>query len=107
MVCRMTHVIQQNIGRHSHEWNYDHRKQNYPNLFNPTTVISYRLSAASQVTLKVYDALGRKVAALVNAARKIGSYSPSFDANRLTCGIYFCRLKAGYFVSTRKMLLLK
>jgi uncharacterized delta-60 repeat protein len=81
--------------------------QNYPNPFNPTTVISYKLSAVSNVTLKVYDVLGREVATLVNEKQHAGSYSVSFDGNRLASGVYFYRLSAGSFVSVKKLVLVK
>ncbi len=81
--------------------------QNYPNPFNPTTTINYQLPANSFTTLKVYDVLGREVAVLVNEFRTTGYYSTSFDASKLSSGIYFYTIKAGSFVSTKKMLLLR
>jgi hypothetical protein len=62
--------------------------QNYPNPFNPTTVISYQLSMNSNVTLKVYDMLGREVASLVNELKRAGTHSVSFDASKLSSGLY-------------------
>ena len=89
--------------------------QNYPNPFNPTTNITYviarseatRQSAALPVQLKVYDALGREVATLVNKKQSPGKYSVQFNANKLSSGIYFYTLRAGNFVQTRKMILMK
>ena len=81
--------------------------QNYPNPFNPTTTISYDLSANSFVTLKVYDILGREVATLVNERENAGTYSVKFDGSRLASGIYFYRLTAGSYISTRKLALMK
>ena len=81
--------------------------QNYPNPFNPTTAISYQLSANSFVTLKVYDLLGREVATLVNSQLPAGSYQTSFDASHLSSGVYLYELRAGDFVQTRKMALMK
>jgi hypothetical protein len=81
--------------------------QNYPNPFNPTTTINYQLKLSGQVTLKVYDILGREVATLVNEEKPAGTYSVIFDAGKLSSGIYFFRLKAGNFVETKKMILLK
>ena len=82
--------------------------QNYPNPFNPTTNISYTLANVTDVTLTVYDILGRRVATLVNARQQMpGSYNVSFDASRLASGTYIYRLEAGEFISTRKMLLIK
>jgi hypothetical protein len=81
--------------------------QNYPNPFNPTTAISYQLSVVSQVTLKVFDALGREVATLVEAQQSAGKYRVTFDARNLTSGTYFYRLQAGNFVDTKKLILVK
>ncbi|MBC8041830.1 MAG: T9SS type A sorting domain-containing protein, partial [Rhizobacter sp.] len=88
--------------------------QNYPNPFNPNTIVSYRLSAVSQVSLKVFDVLGREVATLVDAEQAVGSYRVSFNAAGLSSGVYFYRLRAGgsdgrsgNFVATKKMLLAK
>lgn len=81
--------------------------QNFPNPFNPRTAISFQLSGASFVTLRVYDLLGREVASLVNEKRPPGMYTVEFDGSDLASGLYFCRLTAGEFVQSRKMLLLK
>jgi hypothetical protein len=81
--------------------------QNYPNPFNPTTIISWQLAVGSFVTLKVYDVLGREVKILVNEFQETGTHSINFDATKLASGIYFYQLKAGNFVSTKKMILLK
>ena len=81
--------------------------QNYPNPFNPTTVINYQLPAISQVTLKVYDVLGKEVRMLVAERQIAGNHSATFDAKNLPCGVYFYRIQAGSFVETKKMVLLK
>lgn len=82
-------------------------KQNYPNPFNPTTTIAYQLPVRSHVTLKVYDAIGREVATLVNEVKEAGSYDVKFDGNRLTSGIYFARLESNGKYAMKKLLLLK
>jgi len=82
-------------------------EQNYPNPFNPTTVISFQLSVAGQVVLKVYDVMGREVQTLVNESLKPGTYQASFDASALSSGIYFYTLSAGEFSETKKMLMVK
>ncbi len=82
-------------------------EQNYPNPFNPSTQINYQLHVGSYVTLKIYDVLGREVETLVNERQNAGKYTINFNADKLTSGIYFYTLKAGSFVSTKKMLLLK
>ncbi len=82
-------------------------EQNYPNPFNPSTVIRYQLSVASNVTLKVYDVLGREVTTLVNQRQSAGQYSVVFNAQSLSSGTYFYRLTAGAFTSIKKMLFVK
>ncbi len=81
--------------------------QNYPNPFNPTTTISYQIPVAGQVTLKVYDVLGREVRTLVSAKQNRGSYSVTFDAGGLASGVYFYRLAAGTFSESKKMIVVK
>ncbi|SMO39807.1 T9SS type A sorting domain-containing protein [Gracilimonas mengyeensis] len=82
-------------------------KQNYPNPFNPSTVISYQLPVSSEVSLKVFDMLGREVASLVNTRQSAGAHQASFDASSLSSGMYIYRLQAGSLVQTRKMMLIK
>jgi hypothetical protein len=81
--------------------------QNYPNLFNPTTVISYQLPALSFVTLKIYDVLGREVRMLVAERQNAGNHSVTFDAKNLPSGIYFYSIAAGQFTQIKKMMLIK
>ena len=81
--------------------------QNYPNPFNPTTVIKYSVPMASRVTLKVYNILGSEVATLVNGEKAVGNYSVTFNGSNLASGIYFYQLKAGSFVQTKKLVLMK
>ncbi|NJD22614.1 MAG: T9SS type A sorting domain-containing protein [Melioribacter sp.] len=87
-------------------------KQNYPNPFNPGTTISYRLSAYSKVTLKVFDILGREVATLINEYQQPGNFVKTFDGKSLSSGFYFYTLRisnpAGHsFTDSKKMLLIK
>ncbi|MCK9212330.1 MAG: T9SS type A sorting domain-containing protein [Ignavibacteriaceae bacterium] len=88
-------------------------EQNYPNPFNPETKISWQLAAGSFVTLKVYDVLGNEVATLVNEEQPAGSYQVNFNTQlttnnkQLSSGIYFYQLRAGNFVQTKKMVLLR
>ena len=82
-------------------------KQNYPNPFNPTTVINFSIPRSSNVTLKVYDMLGREVATLVNETKQGGNYKVSFNASQLASGVYVYTLKAGNFIASKKMMLMK
>ena len=82
-------------------------EQNWPNPFNPTTVISYQLPVVSQVSLRVFDLLGREVAVLVNETKAPGEYTVTFDASRLSTGIYIFRMIAGPFRSAKRMALIK
>lgn len=84
-----------------------HLWQNYPNPFNPSTRITYSLPKASKVSLTIYNLLGQKVATLVNENQKAGTRSVCWDAKGLGSGIYLCRLKAGEYSKTIKMILLK
>ena len=82
-------------------------EQNYPNPFNPSTDINFTLTKSGNITLKVYDNLGSEVATLVDGFMNSGKHSVKFNAKDSTSGIYFYRLKADNFTSTRKMLLIK
>ena len=81
--------------------------QNYPDPFNPTTVISYQLPANTLVTLKVYDVLGRLVKTLANENQNAGTHSVTFNASSLSSGVYFYRLNAGNYVNTKNLMLIK
>jgi len=86
--------------------------QNYPNPFNPETIISYRLSVFSKVSLKVIDILGNEITTLVNEEKHPGIYHVEFKvktghAPSLPSGVYFYQLRAGDFVQTKKMVLLR
>jgi hypothetical protein len=81
--------------------------QNYPNPFNPSTAIHYTLPMSSQVVLQIYNIVGQKVATLVNGQQKAGDYAVTFNASSLASGVYFYRLQAGNFTSSKKMMLLK
>jgi len=86
--------------------------QNFPNPFNPTTRIVYSLSAASHVSLGIYDSSGRLVRMLVNATVPSGRHEAVWDGKdrvgrSAASGVYFYRLEAGSFTQTRKMVLLR
>ncbi len=88
-------------------------EQNYPNPFNPTTTIEYRISALQNnaqlqnVSIKIFDILGREVQTLVNKAQHAGNYKVSFDATKLTSGVYYYQMQYGDFIETKKMIILK
>ncbi len=81
--------------------------QNYPNPFNPVTEVAFQLPVAERAKLEVFDVLGRRVAVLVDQELAAGAHAYSFDANSLPNGTYFYKLTAGFFTSTRSMILLK
>lgn len=80
---------------------------NYPNPFNPVTVISWQSPVGSHQTLKVYDVLGNEVATLVDEYREAGKHRIEFDASKLASGVYIYKLTAGSFVSSKKMMVVK
>jgi len=80
---------------------------NYPNPFNPTTMISFQIPNSENVVLKVYDLLGEEVATLVNDYLIAGYYEINFDANSLSSGMYVYRITAGKYSDTRKMAFIK
>lgn len=81
--------------------------QNYPNPFNPTTNIQFSIPGTEFVSLKVYDAIGREVATLVNEVKEAGIYEITFHGDKLSGGVYFYTLKTGVFRQTKKMNLIK
>lgn len=86
--------------------------QNYPNPFNPVTIISFGIPRASDVTITIYDILGKKVSMVVNQSMEPGSYIKAWDSKNefgdpVAAGIYFYQIRAGEFTKTRKMILLK
>jgi hypothetical protein len=81
--------------------------QNYPNPFNPSTVIQFSLPREAATTLKVYNMLGQEVATLMDAQLPPGNYSQNFSAGDVASGIYYYTLRAGSFVSTKKMMVLR
>lgn len=81
--------------------------QNYPNPFNPSTTVRFRLGERADVSLHVYDILGRPVAELAGGVMDAGTYEVPFDAARLATGMYVTRLRAGNTVLTQKMLVVR
>ncbi len=87
--------------------------QNYPNPFNPSTTIKYQIPkvvsgfSLSNVTIKVYDILGREVATLVNEEQQSGYFEVKFNSNYLSSGVFYYQLRSGSFVETKKMIHLR
>jgi hypothetical protein len=81
--------------------------QNFPNPFNPSTKITFQIPEPGLVSLKIYDVLGIEVASLLNEEKIPGKYEIDFDAAYLSSGIYFYTLRAGNFISIKKMILIK
>ena len=81
--------------------------QNFPNPFNPTTLISYKLPSTSNVSLKIYDVLGKEVTSLINEEQGPGTYDVEFNGSGLASGVYYFQLQAGEYNSVKKMVLLK
>ena len=81
--------------------------QNYPNPFNPNTKINFTLTRSSHVSLKVYNLLGQEKAQLINKELSVGYHEVSFDGSAFPSGVYLYRIKAGDFIQSKKMVLLK
>lgn len=94
--------------KNSIERNYSFQLlQNYPNPFNPVTTIPYQIAKAGNVTLKVYDVLGREIAVVVNEYQSAGNYSKQWNASKTASGLYYYQLKSGEYTETKKLLLIK
>jgi len=81
--------------------------QNYPNPFNPVTNISYQIPERSQVSLKIYDMLGKEITVLLNEIKEPGFYETQWDASKLSSGLYFYKLQANGFSQIKKLMVLK
>ena len=82
-------------------------RNNFPDPFNPATTVEYDLSEDVNVTIKVYDLLGREVATLLDGYEEAGYKKIVFDATTLSSGIYFYKMQAGRFNDVKKMMLLR
>jgi hypothetical protein len=82
-------------------------QQNYPNPFNPSTTINYSTKENGNVEIIVFDLLGREIVKLVDAEIPAGVHKVDFNGENLSSGIYYYTLKAGSFISSKKMILLK
>jgi len=81
--------------------------QNYPNPFNPSTVINYALPEASDVTIRIYDVMGRRIATLLNEKQTAGWHNVTWNAGSVASGTYFYRIQAGNFAAVKKLTLIK
>jgi len=86
--------------------------QNYPNPFNPSTVINYALPKSSLITIKIYNILGQEVKTLINSQLQAGYYTTQWNGDNnsgktVSSGMYICRVDAGQYIKTIKMMLLK
>nr|HMQ70866.1 T9SS type A sorting domain-containing protein [Ignavibacteria bacterium] len=81
--------------------------QNFPNPFNPETIISYQIPSDHNVLIKIYDISGKEVLTLVNEYEVAGSYEIKFNGSNFASGIYYYQIEAGEFKATKKMLLVK
>ncbi|MGE5861794.1 MAG: T9SS type A sorting domain-containing protein [Ignavibacteria bacterium] len=82
-------------------------EQNYPNPFNPSTNISFKIPVRTNVTLKIFDVIGREVATIVSGEMPAGKYTRTWDASDISGAIYFYRLQTPYSSETKKLILLK
>jgi hypothetical protein len=82
-------------------------EQNYPNPFNPETIIEYKISNTTPVSITVYDLVGREIAVLVNEVKQPGNYLVNFNGENIASGVYFYKMIAGDFSFVKKMNLLK
>ncbi|MEJ2494679.1 MAG: T9SS type A sorting domain-containing protein [Ignavibacteriaceae bacterium] len=81
--------------------------QNFPNPFNPSTTIEFRISKREFVSLKVFDVLGNEISRLVNEEKPAGVYTVNFESRGLSSGIYFYRIQTDSFIESRKMIFIK
>jgi len=80
---------------------------NYPNPFNPETVISYRLATSSKVSLKIYDILGQEITTLINKYQTAGKHNITFNAGKLPSGTYIYKFNSGSLEQSKKMILVR
>lgn len=85
----------------------ENKIENYPNPFNPETIIRYQITKSGPVSIRVYDITGKEIMTLVNEEKSRGRYEVKFDASRLASGIYFYRITANGFNAIKKMILMK
>jgi hypothetical protein len=80
---------------------------NFPNPFNPSTIMKYSIPRTSIVIIKVFDILGNEIETLINEEKSAGTYEAKWNGSNLPSGVYFYQMRAGDFVQTKKMMLIK
>ena len=105
-------VLYKGVGGEQVNWNFEvpaefALEQNYPNPFNPSTVISFSIPSRANVSLRVFDAMGREVATLVSGELPAGNHSLQWNGTGLPSGVYFYRISAGSMTGTKKLILLR
>lgn len=96
------------FNKHSSAMDFDYvLLQNYPNPFNPSTEINFQMPENGNVSLKIFDVLGREIETLVNEYKTAGKYTYSFNGSKFASGVYFYKLQVNNFVSVKKMMILK
>jgi hypothetical protein len=96
--------VQENTGTTPREYSL---QQNYPNPFNPSTNVTFQVAREGFVSVKIYDVLGKEVSTLVNEVKQAGTYNTTWNAAGFGSGIYFCKMQAGSFMETKKLVLMK
>lgn len=111
VVVAMTNLVITGMNGHSNDNSTLPREftlsQNYPNPFNPSTSIEFAVPRSTLVSLKIYDILGREVTTLVNSIQTIGIHTIQWKADGFSSGVYICRMQAGSFSETKKLVLLR
>ena len=82
-------------------------EQNFPNPFNPETSIRFSIANEQNVTLKIFDMQGKEAAVLINETLQAGNYTINWNAAQFASGVYYCRLQAGSYFETKRMILMK
>jgi len=100
-------IVITDVGHNSLNPNEFKLYDNYPNPFNPTTIIRYSIPEVSFTSIKIYNELGKEVASLVNETKSAGTFEVEFNASNLSSGVYFYTIQAGSFKETKKMILAK
>jgi len=81
--------------------------QNYPNPFNPRTIIKFQVPVKTNVTLKIFDLLGREVTTLIDETKNAGFYEAIFDGSKLASGVYLYSIQTENYTNTKKLILIK